>query len=92
MAAEEKKGCTLQGDLLFLSVNKIFIHTLSTAYLCVSVLEPLRSRTCLKHHLRGLLHQLATFKDQNELNQQFLMLLFSGFVAMCSKTAVNGRR
>lgn len=45
MAAEEKKGCTLQGDLLFLSVNKIFIHTLSTAYLCVFVLEPLRSRT-----------------------------------------------
>lgn len=63
--------------------------TFSFAY---SVLEPLLSRTCLKHHLRGLLHQLATFKDQNELNQQFLMLLFSGFVAMCSKTAVNGRR
>lgn len=46
----------------------------------------------MKHHLRGLLHQLATFKDQNELNQQFLMLLFSGFVEMCSKTAVNERR
>lgn len=35
MAAEEKKGCTLQGDLLFLSVNKIFIHTFSTPYLCL---------------------------------------------------------
>lgn len=35
MAAEEKKGCTLHRELLFLSVNKIFIHTFFTAYLCL---------------------------------------------------------